>query len=564
MINKFFTLRRFLSKDLNITFYVAILLSLLMSIVEVVGVSIVVPFLALANNNEPVTEWYYLEIMKFFSLESKNDFMILLGTFIVLLFVFRGMYTIYFNYFINNYIFKIYSYLSELLFKKYLYLNYLYFTRLNITEVTKIITRDPYNIGLLFENILRMFSELIIFILLLGLMFYIDVTITITFMIVVALKIFFIIKPINKGIKKQGYLRNKAEENFYKIVNSAFGNFKVIKLFGNSNTILSMYNNSFRQYSGANVVSTTLNSIPRNIIENTAFISLVLSVIYVIIYNGEKLSSILPTLGLFVMALYRLLPSVNKIIGNYTSIIFYLKSYELVIDSLNFDEDHAGNYSIEFKKSIKTKNIFFEYIDGKIILENINLSINKGDKIGIVGESGSGKSTLIDILSGLLISNRGNLLVDDIEITEKNVGSWRKKIAYIQQFTYLFDGTVAENITFGSVYDEKKVLNALRRANIYDDIMAKDGLGTKVGDNGVQLSGGQKQRIALARAFYLDKEIFILDEVTAALDQENEEKVMDEIYNSLQEKTLIIIAHKISTLYGCNKIIRIQKGKLYE
>jgi ATP-binding cassette, subfamily B, bacterial PglK len=199
---------------------------------------------------------------------------------------------------------------------------------------------------------------------------------------------------------------------------------------------------------------------------------------------------------------------------------------------------------------------------GEEIISGVSLEIKKGEKIAITGESGSGKSTLVDIITGIHKPVLGKVYIDDKAITDDNIRSWRKKIGYIPQSIYLFDGTVAENISFGSMPDVEKIITALKKANIWDFLSQKEGLNTKVGDGGIQLSGGQQQRIGIARALYDDPEVLVLDEATSALDNETEQKIMDEIYNVSANKTLIVIAHRLTTIERCDRRILIENGRI--
>ena len=192
----------------------------------------------------------------------------------------------------------------------------------------------------------------------------------------------------------------------------------------------------------------------------------------------------------------------------------------------------------------------------------ISLKIYKGDKVAFIGESGSGKSTLVDLIIGVYKPQNGQISIDGVALSSENIKSWRKKVGYIPQTIYLFDGTVGENVAFGHEYDEAKIIEALKKANIYDFLLLKEGINTKVGDGGIQLSGGQKQRIGIARALYSDPEVLVLDEATSALDNETEAKIMDEIYEVSAHKTLIVIAHRLSTIERCNKKFKIINGKL--
>jgi ATP-binding cassette subfamily B protein/ATP-binding cassette subfamily C protein len=219
---------------------------------------------------------------------------------------------------------------------------------------------------------------------------------------------------------------------------------------------------------------------------------------------------------------------------------------------------------VAFTKSVRGKSLWFRYAKGEDVIKDISLEIRVGEKIAFVGESGSGKTTLVDLLIGIYRPVQGQIYVDDVLIDHTNIRSWRGKIGYIPQSIYLFDGTVAENVAFGSEYKGEKIVQVLKKARIWDFLETKEGLNTLVGEGGIQLSGGQKQRIGIARALYNDPEVLVLDEATSSLDDETESQIMDEIYDVSGNKTLIIIAHRLSTVQRCDRHIQINQGTIIE
>ncbi|WP_445080201.1 ATP-binding cassette domain-containing protein, partial [Campylobacter jejuni] len=210
-------------------------------------------------------------------------------------------------------------------------------------------------------------------------------------------------------------------------------------------------------------------------------------------------------------------------------------------------------------------NLSFGYEGKKYLFKNLNLNIKKGEKIAFIGESGCGKSTLVDLIIGLLKPKEGQILIDEQELNANNTKNYRQKIGYIPQNIYLFNDSIAKNITFGDAVDEEKLNRVIKQANLEHFIKnLSQGVQTKVGDGGSNLSGGQKQRIAIARALYLEPEILVLDEATSALDTQSEAKIVDEIYKISKDKTMIIIAHRLSTITQCDKVYRLEHGKLKE
>ncbi len=224
-----------------------------------------------------------------------------------------------------------------------------------------------------------------------------------------------------------------------------------------------------------------------------------------------------------------------------------------------------GEEKLSFNQELKIYNLSFGYEGKKYLFKNLNLNIKKGEKIAFIGESGCGKSTLVDLIIGLLKPKEGQILIDEQELNANNTKNYRQKIGYIPQNIYLFNDSIVKNITFGDAVDEEKLNRVIKQANLEHFIKnLSQGVQTKVGDGGSNLSGGQKQRIAIARALYLEPEILVLDEATSALDTQSEAKIMDEIYKISKDKTMIIIAHRLSTITQCDKVYRLEHGKLKE
>jgi ATP-binding cassette subfamily B protein len=347
---------------------------------------------------------------------------------------------------------------------------------------------------------------------------------------------------------------------FNKVLLGSFGNFKFIKLKGNEQEVVEQFKKASEQISRSNIIFQTLNTTPRLFLETIGFSLVAFVVVYLVLKYQRDINVFLPLLSLFVLGLYRLLPSVNRIYNSFNSILFHLKSLDLIHNDLIYEPEELGDEPIEFKKEIQLKNIHFSYVPNKPILRGVNLTIKKGEKVGIIGESGKGKSTLVDLIIGLYKPTKGEILVDGVPLNSKNIKSWRKKIGYIPQQIYLIDGTVAENVAFGEEIDEERVREVLKMANLLDFLEKEhEGIYTYIGENGVKLSGGQKQRVAIARALYSNPEILVLDEATSALDSETEARIMDEIYRIGRDKTMIIIAHRLSTLDRCDRVVNIEE-----
>jgi len=352
--------------------------------------------------------------------------------------------------------------------------------------------------------------------------------------------------------------------NIYEALNRTFGNFKHIKLQNKdvTNGMKSDFNMAVERYTYANIINGKLSVLPRLALETTGFSLIVLTLVYILYKEQTNITHILPIVALFVLVLYRLLPSINRIFNAFNTIMYNYKSIEIINQELETNKDVIDDNLVSFNKKIELKDVGFRFGDFNVI-NQANMIINKYEKVAIIGASGSGKSTLVDIIIGLYKPVDGLVKIDDTILDDKNMQYWRSKVGYINQQVYLFDGTVSDNVVFGRKFDHNLLTDVLKKSNIYDFLMTKDGFDTMVGENGCQLSGGQKQRMVIARALYGDPEILILDEATSALDEKTEEKIMDEIYQIAKYKTMIIITHRLKAVKNCDSVYRIEKGRVY-
>ena len=540
-----------------------LIFSIVVSIIEVVGVGAIMPFISIATNfNTIFNNKYFKVIYNFFGFNSPIHFVVAFGITLVLFYLFRSLFNLFYFYLLNRFSQSRYSILAYRLFENYLGMHYIDFINRNSSYLINTLVNEANNLVQLISNVLFMMSEFFVVIFIYSMLLYVNWKMTILLSLFLIINIWILKRVVSIRIKKAGDIRNKMQEKFYEIINSSFGNFKIIKLKGNDKEILDKFNEASFGFAKANIINSTLSQVPRLFLEAIGFSLIALIIIYLVLKYQTDIKNALPILSMFVLGLYRLMPSVNRIYSSYNQILFYSKSLEITHNDLIYEPEELGDKKIEFNEKIKLKNVSFAY-DKKEVLKDINLEIKKGEKVGIIGESGSGKSTLIDLIIGLYRPKSGKIFIDNIELNEKNLKSWRKKIGYIPQSIYLIDGTIAENVAFGEEIDEKRVKKVLKMANILDFLATHhEGIYTRVGENGIKLSGGQKQRVAIARALYNDPEVLILDEATSALDNETEKKIMDEIYKVGKDKTMIIIAHRISTLDKCNKIIELKSGKI--
>lgn len=558
--NFFIKVQNLLKRKHKVFFLLLIFITILLSIVETIGISSVMPFISAASDPSLLDSGIYRQICLFFNINDKNTFILYFGIFIIAFNIFRALYNIFYIYIIKAYSNGIYKYFANNLFKTYLTMPYKIYVQKNTSEFLHILSSEARRLSDLIFSLLQCFSELftVLFIYIFMLTFSFLMTLALTGILLVSVIIIF--STLIRTTKKKGIQRQEADRKFYRTLTETFGNLKYLKIKDNNDSITKVFNSSMDSYINAEVVSQTLEAIPRFILEGLGFSLLIAMVLFIVKNNSS--GSVLSAISIYALGLYRILPSAHKILGNINRIVFTHNSLEVIHKNINQETDTEGTASVSFNKALRLENVCFSYAGGNEVLHNINVEIRKGEKAAVVGESGGGKSTLIDLICGIYRPGSGRIFIDDQELTMDNIKSWKSKIGYIPQSIYLFDGTVAENVSLGSKPENERIQRVLETANIWEFLSGKSGLNTPVGEGGIQLSGGQKQRIGIARALYDDPDILILDEATSALDNETESRIMDEIYNIGKDKTLIIIAHRLSTVQRCDRIIELEKGSL--
>ncbi|RAX51938.1 multidrug transporter [Helicobacter sp. 16-1353] len=529
----------------------------ILSILETFAISIIMPFITFASNPDMIfANQISNKIYNFFDFKNTLDFMIAFSGILLVFYVFRAIYNIAYSYCLNRFAFRKYHFFAYRLFCKATELSYLDFTNKNADIIRRNIVTEAMQASHFIQQLLMMGAEVVTIVLMYILLLIISWKMTIVLTIILAVNVFLITQTISKVIQKQGILQAELGEQFLKIITKTLGNFKIIKLKGEQQNVLKAFDEASSRRVGTQITSQTLAPLPKFILETIGFCILIAAVAYILIkYNNA--AAVIPIISMYALALYRILPAVNRILQNYNMSRYYKRSLEIIYEDLIYHTEYEDNKPIDFKNKIELKNIEFEYMENKPIIKDFNLTINKGDKIAFVGKSGAGKSTLIDLIIGIYKPKSGVIEIDGVKLDNSNLRSWRKKIGYIPQSVFLFDGNVAENIVLGDKIDKQKIIEVCKKANIWDFLEQNDGINTIVGDGGIKLSGGQKQRIAIARALYSEPEILVLDEATSALDNETESKIMDEIYDVAEGKTLLIIAHRLSTIERCEKIIEV-------
>jgi len=373
----------------------------------------------------------------------------------------------------------------------------------------------------------------------------------------------------NERIRRWGAAQNHHKGMMLKHLQQGFGGVKDLKILGREGFFVDRYSDELDANASVWRRFTLAQVLPRIGLENLTVIGLAL-LVSTMVFAGYDSTHILPIIGLFGAAAFRLLPAVNRTISNLQTIKWNQEiAYELYDDlKLPIEQKQIGNQSRSTFESIDFSNVAFGYVGAaQKSLQDISLKISHGEAVGLVGPSGSGKSTLVDVLLGLLAPQSGEVRVNGLPIREK-LDIWRTTVGYVPQTIFLIDDSLRRNIAFGlpnKEIDEKCVEQAIELAQLKDFVAGlPDGLETLVGERGVRLSGGQRQRIGIARALYNQPEVLVLDEATSSLDTETEQGVMQAVQALQGTKTVIIVAHRLSTVEYCDRLYRLESSRIVD
>ena len=552
-----------LSKKYKIYSFLLLILSIVISVIEMLGISLVFPFIQIISDTSIIfRNKYYHYIYQLFNFTNSNLFLIFIGCSLIAFYLLRAILNIFYVFNMYRFLYTIFQYVLNVVVKNLIHMSYVQYASHNKGTITNVYGEIRQFIDLL-TALLCFLGELFVLIFIYCVLLYVNAQVTLyvtSLLLICILLIHFIFSPIMKRISGNLIYANR---KFNQSLLSFLHNFKLLKLIYNKNFILSPVKHYSEVLKKEIMYQKALPTFPKYVLENLGFIIIISSLLFIVLYRSIHIQDILPTITIYCAATYRLLPSVNRLISYYQSILSNYKFAQAIFEYLNINTEQLGQHAIEFKQTIKIKNICFKYPNNeKNVLFNVNMIINKGSKIGIFGSSGSGKTTLIDMIIGIHQPQSGSFFIDDVPLTNQNLGYWRDKIGYIPQDVYLFDDTVANNVIFGLNMDRQQLISVLKKANIWDFLQNKDGIDTRVGDGGIQLSGGQKQRIGIARALYKNPEVLVLDEATSALDTQVENSIMDEVYNLKANITLLIISHRLDTIKKCDKIFQVSQGSV--
>lgn len=551
--------------------------SMMGALLETLGVSIISPLVSMLMNPEELMKASYVQkIGELFSISEHSQMIYYVGGGVIALYLFKNVFFIFLSWVRSKYSCKVVRELSIEMMSSYMKRGYMFFTNHNTSELINGVIVDVGSVYLIVGNGLKIIVDLLTIALICVYMVIKDTKLALIVMVLAGVCLVLVLKIFRKSMLSSGELYRKYNMKAQQTLLHAFQGIKDVIIFDKRIFFRDEYDRNYTLQQQENVKRTIAGESPAYIIEGVCVCGLLLVVLSQAAVSDNP-SGMVATLAAFAIGAFRILPSLGRI-SNEMNVVLYsiegLKSvYENVTEARKYERKRSAeienikenDISIPaFQNELAIRNLSFAYPGQESdVLHQINMTIPKGRSVAFIGQSGAGKTTLMDIILGLLEPKSGGVYFDNININQLNK-VWHSVIGYVPQSVYLADDTIRFNVAFGedrANVDDDKVWRVLEQAQLKEFVESlPKGLDTYVGEQGVRFSGGQRQRMAIARALYFEPQILVLDEATASLDTETESAVMQSVELLQGELTMIIVAHRLTTIRNCDVIYEIKDG----
>lgn len=557
--------------------YLLFVVMVISAIIEVAGIASIMPFLSLITNpslveDNAILNWMYTSL----NFQNTNRFLIFTGVVVLFILITSNLLVFLTNWGLARFSWMRSHSISKRLLRNYLFQPYKFFLNQNTSVLGKnILSEVQIIIKGVIVPLLEILSRGIVAVFIFVMLVIVDPVLALSLVVVLGGAYVITYRLVKQRLNIKGKRRFKTNTERFKAVNEAFGDIKQLKLMGCENFFIKRYSKPSIEYAKHNASAQIIGHVPKYIIEVIAFGGMIVVVLY-FLATGKGLGEFLPIIGLYAFSTYRLLPALQSVFTGIAMVRFNTRGLDALYEEMY---SFSGKVSVHipdrkkinplpFNKVLKLENITFYYPGAKKpVVKNLNIKIDTNTSVAFAGATGAGKTTVANIILGLLRPDLGCMIVDGVEITDENLASWQRNLGYIPQDIYLQDDTIIRNITYAvpdNKVDMESVIKAAKIANIHDFVIKElpDKYNTIVGEKGVRLSGGQRQRIGIARALYHDPAVLVLDEATSALDGATEQEVFKAIENIAKTKTLIIIAHRLTTIQDCDVIYVMENGEI--
>ncbi len=539
-------------------------------VLETLSVGLVIPTIALLTQSELLRNYPALQpMLQFFGNPSQRNLVVFGMLLMVSVYLFKALFLAFLTWRQTSFAYDVQARLSQDLFSVYMHQSYTFHLQRNSAQLIRNVINEVNLFT--FNGILpsmMLFTESLVLLGLCSLLLFVEPLGALIVVSVLGTAAWGFHRFTCRHIEGWGEARQYHEGLRIQHLQQGLGGAKDAKLLGRENQFLEQYRIHNSRSALVGRLQTTLQQLPRLWLELLAVTGLAILVITMLAQN-RLLESVLPALGLFTAAAFRIMPSVNRVLSGVQSLRYGLPVIDVIHAELNLVMPNVVSNNklfTPFREVLELSQISYTYpASAEAALKDISLTIQRSESVGFIGTSGAGKSTLVDILLGLLTPDAGKVKVDGQDI-QTNLRNWQDQIGYVPQSIFLTDDTLRSNVAFGlptDQIDEAAIWRAIYSAQLEQFVNELPlGLDTLVGERGVRLSGGQRQRIGIARALYHDPAVLVLDEASSALDTATESAVMDAVRALHGHKTLIIVAHRLSTVEHCDRLFRLERGKL--
>ena len=558
---------------------IAFVLSFFGAFLETLGVSVVVPFInALVDPEALLHDQRFKRIFELFSI-NKDNVVLYVCVGIIIVYIVKNLFLVFLLWFTSQYSISINRKLSERIMKAFLDKDYPFFLNADMGQLTFQTTGEPQRVCAFILSFSSLVSELLVMLLICLFVLINDWKMALC--VILAGLVCLLINTIifAKKMKREGEEYQIVGAKKTSTVLTSYQGVKEIMVSKTKDYFLSKYETIGKEYQRLSVRATVASGAPKYFIE-IVFIVSVIGAVGIKVLGKGNVSVYISQLAVFALAAIRLMPSLGRIAASFNNMINVSPSISAIYEVMNnictvgsegerttIISEIKTDVELSFNHLIEIQHINWSYDGKREILQELSLSITKNQCIGIMGASGEGKSTLMDVLLGLLRPQKGSIFCDGKDIFDYPE-AWSKLVGYVPQSIFLINDKIRNNVAFGVAeegIDDNRVWEALSSAQIADDIkMLPQNIYTETGERGVRLSGGQRQRIAIARALYRNPEIIVFDEATSALDNETESAVMESIEKLQGNKTMIIVAHRLTTIRNCDKIYEVINHRVVE
>lgn len=565
-----FKLWEYISPHRRKQFTYLLFLMVIVGFAEIVSIGAIIPFLALLVSPEKINKFQFFDL--FFDQLSYDQILGILTLFFIITSLLVGLLRIVLLRVSIHLSYMTGTDLGAEVYKTVIYQPYIFHINRNSSSVIDVVNKAHGVITSIIFPTITLISGLITLFFVVSGLIYINASLALSVLLIFAITYLTISRLIKNRMNKYSMIISKNSEHTLKLLIEGLGGIRDILLNHNQNFYYDTYRKADKNLRASQSSSQFLTQCPRYIVE-TFGMSLIVVIAYLLMKTYHDNSLVIPTIGALALGAQRILPVLQQL---FSAIVTIRSGRNCLYDVLEVLEnpipDLKLNYEyskMPFTKEISLNRISFKYSkQTPMVLNDVSLKINKGDRIGFIGESGSGKSTTLDVIMGLLSPTTGKLEIDGKEISKNNLSNWQANIAHVPQSIYLIDASILENIAFGvhnADIDFERVKYSAKCAKISELIDSlPEGYETIIGENGIKLSGGQRQRIGIARALYKQADIIIFDEATSALDTKTENLLIQFMESLNLKTTILVVAHRLSTLKFCNRVVKISNGQISE